>query len=142
MDWGKTRPPPTVLVEIVLCGAGGMAGITILNQKYAAQLSMATMELAQRAEVVGGIFMRRAARLHLATMDDQKRQQIHRAMTGVFEFLALDFAGNRSADRGAFQRLQIRHLIDTNHPIAIASQALGVGVTPQHLLGPRLELCV
>ena len=45
-------------------------------------------------------------------------------------------------DRVPLQDLEVGLLIDADHPIALAGQPLGVGVAPEDLLGPLLELVV
>ena len=59
MDRGETRPPPGVIVEIALRGLGGMAGVTILNQEHTAQMSMATAESTQSANITSVLDKRR-----------------------------------------------------------------------------------
>jgi hypothetical protein len=56
--------------------------------------------------------------------------------------LLLNGAWNGTADRGAFERLQIRHLIDANDQKAFMHQTVGIGITPENLLGAVLELGV
>ncbi len=61
-------------------------------------------------------------------------------MSGVLELPLLDRAGDRSPDRVPLQDLAIGLLIDADHPITPAGQPLSVGIAPEDLLGPGLEL--
>ncbi len=81
-----------------------------------------------------------ACRFHLAAVNDQEVQDVDRPMAGVLELLLFDRAGNRSTDRVAFQDLMVGYLIGADDPIAPLGQAVGVGVAPEDLLGPLLEL--
>jgi hypothetical protein len=61
-------------------------------------------------------------------------------MPGVLELLLFDRARDRSTDRVAFKNLMVGDLIGADHPIAPLGQAVGVGVAPEDLFGPLLEL--
>src|SRR5512134_724064 len=140
MDWREARPPPRVVVKVLSGGRGGMTGIIILDQKDAAQVTMALVKRSQNLDVMGCIFPRGAVRFHLAAMYHQKHQHVDRAMAHVFKLLLLNRAGNGLADRGAFERLQIGHLIHTNDPKPTMHQALSIGITPENLLSTGLKL--
>lgn len=79
---------------------------------------------------------------HATRMDHQEQQHVDGAVADVLELLSLDPARNRSADRLAFQDLQVGHLIDADHPDVLGRQAFGVGVAPEDSLCPLLELLV
>jgi len=142
MDRREAWPPPGVVFDVLTGGGGGMTGIAILDQEDAAEMSMALMKPLQSLDVMGGIFVRGAVGFHLTAMHHQKHQHVDRAMTNVFKLLLLNGAGNGPADRGAFERLQIWHLIDTNNPKAFMHQMVGVSITPENLLRAVLELGV
>ena len=141
MHRGKARTPPRVgLGEVVLSSACGMTGIAILNQKYALQMAMALAETFQRLDIMRGVFFLHDHRLHLAGVNDQEDQDGNGSMALVFKLLLLDRAGNRAADRSAFQDLVIGDLIDADIPQPLLGQAMGIIVAPQHFLGPLFEL--
>ena len=100
---------------------------------------MTLVKLLQDLDVMGGIFARGTVGFHLAAVYDQKQQDVDRAMATVFKLLLLNRAGNSSADRGTFKRLQIRHLIDTNDPKTIMHQPVAIGITPENLFCALLE---
>jgi hypothetical protein len=142
MDRRETGSPPGVLLEILMGCGGGMAGVTVLDQKDTPQMMMALLKPAQGLNVVLGVFTRRAGGFHATTMDYEKQQRVDGAMTTVLKLLLLDRAGNGAADGLTLKRLQIGHLITADEPNAVMNQALGVSVTPEYLLRAIFKLCV
>ncbi len=140
MNRSKARTPPGAgSGEVVLSIAGGMAGITILNQKYALQPAVPLLELFQRLNIVRGIFSLHDRCLHPAGVDDQEYQDVDGPVARVFKLLLLDRTGNRTADRTPFQDLAIGDLINADIPKPLRGQSIGIAVTPQHFLGALFE---
>ncbi len=119
-----------------------MAGTPVVDQEDAPQPAMVTPESFEFRDVVFGIVGRQAGRLHIARVDDQEGQDVDSAVADVFELLLLDRAGDRPADRVALQNLLVGHLVGADDPDPSPGQPLGVGVAPEHLLGPIFELGV
>ena len=111
-----------------------------MNQVHASQVVVATPEPLQLLDVVSRVLGLNAHRIHPPAVNDQEVQDVDGPMPGVLELLLFDRAGDRAADRVAFQNLMVGHLIGADHPIALLGQAVGVGVAPEDLLGPLLEL--
>ena len=110
-----------------------------MHQEDAPELAVFPPEVLQRRDVVLGVVGLQAGRLHLPRMDHQEGQDVDRAVAGVLELLLLDRAGDRPADRAAFQHLEVGHLVGADDPDPLLGQSFGVGVAPEHLLGPLLE---
>ena len=100
---------------------------------------MLTPEPLQGRDVMGGVIGLQAGRHHLAAVDHEEGQDADRAVPGVLELLLLDRAGDRPADRAAFEHLLVGHLVGADDPDLLPGQPFGVGVAPEHLLGPLLE---
>ena len=133
MNWREARSPPGMIVEVRAGSLSSMTGVTILDQKNTAQAAMVPMKLAQRLDVLGSVFVLETTGLHTAAVHDEKDQHVDGTMTDIFKLLLLNRAGNGAADGIPFQRLQIRHLIDTNDPKTLMHQSLGVSITAQNL---------
>jgi hypothetical protein len=101
---------------------------------------MTTPESLQLLDVMRRIFRLNASRFHPAAVNDQEVQDVDRPMPGVLELLLFDRARDRSTDRVAFKDLMVGDLIGADHPIGSLGQAVGVGVAPEDLFGPLLEL--
>ena len=141
MDRGESAMPPAMAtVQVVLCRCGRVAGVAVVNQVDPTQVAMPPTELGQLIHVGSGVLGLDARCLHPSTMDDQERQDVDRAVSGVLELLLLDRAGDRVADRASLQNLAVRFLIGTDHPIAPLGQPIGVGIAPKNLLRPPFEL--
>lgn len=119
-----------------------MAGIAVLDQKHAPQVTMTLTKPLQCLDIMGSVFMRRAGRLHTAAVHDQKQPHIDRPMTRVFKLLLLDRTGSSTTHGIAFDGLQIGHLIDADDPNLASHQTLGIGITPQNCLRVLLKLRV
>ena len=76
MDRRETGSPPGVLLEVLMGGCGGMAGVTVVDQKDTAQMMMALLKPVQSLNVVLGVFTRRAGGFHATTVDDEKQQHV------------------------------------------------------------------
>ena len=141
MNRGKAWTPPGAgRGKVVPRIAGGMAGITILDQKDALQPAVALLEPLQRLEVVHGVFSVHDHRLHPPGVNGQEDQDVNGPVARVLELLLFNRTGDRSANRTPFQDLAIGDLINADIPKPLRGQALGVAVAPQHFLGPLLEL--
>jgi hypothetical protein len=136
----SVTPPPSTGLEVLSRESGGVAGIAVVNQVHPAQLVMSTLEPLQLPDIVRRIFRVNARRFHAAAVNDQEVQDVDCPMPRVLELLLFDRARDRTADRVAFQDLMVGHLIGADHPIAQFGQARGVGVAPEDLLRPLLEL--
>jgi hypothetical protein len=133
-------PPPATRPEVVSCPDGGVARIAVMDQVHAPEVMMTTTEPLQPLDVMCRIFRHWACRFHPAAVNDQNVQDVYHPMPGVLELLLFDRARNRSTDRVAFKNLMVGDLIGADHPIAPLGRAVGVGVPPQDLFGPLLEL--
>src|SRR5205823_4412196 len=60
----------------------------------------------------------------------------------VLELTLLDRTRDGAADRHPLQDLEVRQLVGTDHPVAMAGQVVSVTVTPQDLYGSLHELGV
>ena len=100
---------------------------------------VASSEMPQGRDVVIGVVGLQAECLHLPRMDDQEIQDVDRAVPGIVELLLLDRAGDAAADRHSLQDLAIGHLVGADDPEPVPHEFLGVGIAPEHLLGPLLE---
>ena len=132
-------PPPLALGEVGRRVPGDVAGPAVVDQEDATQPPVPPPEPFQGRDVLGGGVRLQAGRLHLAGVDDQERQDADRPVPGVLEFLLLDRAGDGPADRPPLEHLAVRHLIRADDPDTSPRQPPGVGVAPEHLLGPLLE---
>ena len=135
-------PPPATGSDVLLRQPGGVAGIAVVNQVHTPQVVMAMPESFQLLDVVGRVFGLDARRFHPAAVNDQEVQDVNRPMPGVLELPLFDRAGDRTTDRVSFQDLMVRNLIGTDYPVALLDQTVGVGVAPEDLLGPLLELSI
>lgn len=140
MDRGESRPPPGMGLEVSGSGGCGMAGVAVLDQEGSFQLRMIASKLLQSLDVVRGILVLRATSLHLSRRDAQEQQHVDGAVADVLELLLLDGAGNGAPNRVALQGLEIGHLIHANDQKSTFHQSVGVGVTPEDLLGSAFEV--
>src|ERR1700687_5132956 len=101
---------------------------------------MATPESLQLLDIVNRVLRLDARPFHQSAMNDQEVQNVDSSMPRVFELLLFDRAGDRTTNRVAFQNLMVGYLISADHAIALLGQAVGVGVAPEDLLSPLLEL--
>lgn len=143
MGWREpgARLAPTA-PEVVSCSAGSVARIAVVDQVYAPQVMMAMPESFQFVDVVRRVFRLNACCFHPAAVDDQDVQDVDRPMPRVLELLLFDRARYRSTDRVTFKDLVVGDLVGADHPIAPLDQAVSVGVAPEDLLCPLLELGV
>jgi hypothetical protein len=115
---GRYEPvtsPTAAGLEVFSRQPGGVAGVAVVNQAYAAQLVMATLESLQLPDVVRRIFRLNAFRFHRTTLNDQEVQDVDRLMPPVLEFLLFDRAMDRTVDRVAFHDRMVGHLIGADH---------------------------
>jgi len=139
----EARTPPTLaLGPIRRRLARGVARIPVLNQEYPLQAPMAVAKCPQRLEVVFRILGGLDRYLHPTAVDNQEEQQVDGTVAGVLELLLLDGTRDSSPDRVTLQHLEVRFLIDSHDPEALAGQLFRMGVAPQDLLRTPLELLV
>ncbi|HET6246569.1 MAG TPA: hypothetical protein VFE47_02635, partial [Tepidisphaeraceae bacterium] len=74
MDRRLSRTPPAVsLLKVVGGQGGGVAGVSVLDQKDALEPTMPPPKALQGLDVVSGVFDRRAQRHHSSAMNRQER---------------------------------------------------------------------
>src|SRR5438105_802133 len=112
-------PPIPALQPVRRRIPGGVARVSILDQKHALQSPMPAAKGPQLPDVMLGILGSLHGYLHPARMNDQEQQQVHRAVPGVLEFLLLDRPRNCPPPRLTFQDLEVRALIDAHRPAAV-----------------------
>src|SRR5262245_5024419 len=139
----EPAPPPAAAPRAILLGVPRrVAEVAIVDQEYPLQSLVPLAKRLQFPEVVLRILAGFDGHLPLAAVDDQEEQEVDRPMPGVLELLLLDGAGDGAADRATLQHLEVRFLIDRYRPDALLGQPLSIGVAPQDLLCPVLELAV
>ena len=143
MGWCEPgMPPPATGPQIFLREPCCVAGIAVVNQVHASQVMMATPESLQFFDIVHCVLRFDARRLHQAAVNDQEVQNVDCPMPSVFELTMFDRSGDRATNRVAFQNLMVRYLIGADHTITLLYQAVSIGVAPEDLLSPLLELSI
>ena len=133
-------PPPATGPQILLRELCRVAGVAVVNQVHAAKVMMTTAESLQFFDIVHRVLRLDARRFHQAAVNDQEVQNVDRSMASVLELPLLNRAGDRTPNRVAFENLMVGNLIGADDAIALLGQAVGVGVAPEDLLSPLLEL--
>jgi hypothetical protein len=123
-----TSPPAIAVVEVLLCRPSSVGRVVVVDQVDSAQVAMTPTEARQPVDVVLSVLRLDTRRFHLSTMDDQQGQNVDRAMPGVLKLLLFHRARDGPTNRRPFQDLAVGLLIDTQNPVALAGQSLGVGI--------------
>lgn len=138
----EARSPPVATRPVSRRIPCRVAGVVVLDEEYPLQASVSATKRFQLPNVVLRVLFGFHGHLHPAGVDDEKEQQVDCPMPLVLKLLLLDGTRNRSADRATFQNLMVGHLIRRYRPDALASQPFRIGIAPENLLRPVLELGV
>lgn len=84
-----------------------------------------------RAQVLAVVVLDAPA-VHLAGVDDKRGHEVHRPVPDVLELLVFDLAvAHRAGRTPAFERLEVRLLVEAEHNFTARSQIRGPFVAPQ-----------
>ncbi len=133
-------PPTATGSEILPRGLADVAGSTVVDQVNPSKATVAPSELLQGRDVMIGVVGLEANCLHLARVDDQKRKDVHGAMSDIVEFLLFDRSRDGASDGNPLQDLAVGHFVGAHHPDSAPGQPFGLHIAPEHLLRPLLEL--
>src|SRR5512132_1087587 len=118
-------------------------GTTVPDQMHAARATVLAEQVGQDVAKVLAVVPSEAEAAHLARGDDEHGQKVHRPVPDGLELLALDLAAtHRLRSAAAFEHLDVRLLVDTEHDLALRGQNQSVFVAPEDLRGALDERCV
>jgi hypothetical protein len=122
VDRGKAIPPPAIASRQIVPRLGTrVARVVIVDQVDSTQMTVPMPESSQHSDVMFGVLCVDTCRLHPTAVNDEKDQDVDRAVSRVLELALFDRAGDRTADRIPFQDLKVGLFIGTDCPEACST---------------------
>ncbi len=120
-----------------------MARAAVPDQVHLRHVAMLVEQFVERRDQVVAVVLLQAPPAHRSVPDYERGGEVDRAVADVLELSALDSAClHRHSRLAAFERLQVRLLVEADEYLALLVQAVDHLVTPQHFARSLDELGV